>query len=90
MQQHKKLNIFCKYIRINRKDDFISIVEDIEAEFLNATLKKGNEVYIDRGYRKSLTQIFITVGKIAYEIKRPVCFIIDEMQHMKKKMNWMI
>ena len=65
----QKLNIFCKYIRINRKDDFISIVEDIEAEFLNATLKKGNEVCIDRGYRKSLTQIFITVGKIAYEIK---------------------
>ena len=42
------------------------------------------ELYISRSYERSLTQVFTSIGEIAYETEMPVCFIIDEIQYMKK------
>lgn len=46
---------------------------------------KEKELYINRNYERSLTQVFISIGEIAYEIETPICFIIDEIQYMKKE-----
>lgn len=42
------------------------------------------ELYISRSYERSLTQVFTSIGEIAYETQTPLCFIIDEIQYMKK------
>ena len=42
------------------------------------------ELYVARSYERSLTQVFTSIGEIAYETEIPVCFIIDEIQYMKK------
>jgi len=42
------------------------------------------ELYVARSYERSLTQVFTSIGEIAYETETPICFIIDEIQYMKK------
>ncbi|MBQ2743195.1 MAG: ATP-binding protein [Oscillospiraceae bacterium] len=42
------------------------------------------ELYVARSYERSLTQVFTSIGEIAYETEMPICFIIDEIQYMKK------
>ena len=42
------------------------------------------ELYVVRSYERSLTQVFTSIGEIAYEVGIPICFIIDEIQYMKK------
>lgn len=42
------------------------------------------ELYVARSYERSLTQLFTSIGEIAYETEMPICFIVDEIQYMKK------
>ena len=42
------------------------------------------ELYVARSYERSLTQVFLSIGEIAYDMGVPICFIIDEIQYMKK------
>lgn len=42
------------------------------------------DLYVVRSYERSLTQVFTAIGEIAHEIETPICFIIDEIQYMKK------
>lgn len=46
---------------------------------------REREFYVNRSYERSLTQVFTTIGEIAYEVEVPICFIIDEIQYMKKE-----
>lgn len=42
------------------------------------------EFFMVRNYDRSLTQVFTSIGEIAKEVNVPICFIIDEIQYMKK------
>ncbi|MDD6484046.1 MAG: ATP-binding protein [Clostridiales bacterium] len=42
------------------------------------------ELYVTRSYERSLIQVFTSIGEIAYETGIPICFIIDEIQYIKK------
>lgn len=42
------------------------------------------ELYVSRSYERSLTQVFTSIGEIAYAVGTPICFVIDEIQYMKK------
>lgn len=46
---------------------------------------KERDLYIARSYERSLTQVFTSIGEIAYNVGVPICFIIDEIQYMKKE-----
>ena len=45
---------------------------------------QDRELYVSRSYERSLTQVFTSIGEIAYIVGTPICFIIDEVQYMKK------
>lgn len=46
---------------------------------------KERELYTARSYERSLTQVFTTIGEVAQAIETPICFIIDEIQYMKRQ-----
>lgn len=43
------------------------------------------ELYMSNNLTQSLTDVFITLGEIAYNLDSPICFFIDEIQYMKKE-----
>ena len=45
---------------------------------------QDKEFYVARNYDRTLTQVFTSVGEIAFKLSSPICFIIDEIQYMKK------
>jgi len=46
---------------------------------------KDIDLYRSNNLIQSLTDVFTSVGKIAFDIKKPICFFIDEIQYMKKE-----
>lgn len=45
---------------------------------------QDRELYQSTNLTQSLTEVFTTMGEIAYELEIPVCFFIDEIQYMKQ------
>lgn len=43
------------------------------------------ELYTSTNLTQSLTDVFTTIGEIAYKSETPICFFIDEIQYMKAK-----
>lgn len=43
------------------------------------------ELYKSNSLTQSLTEVFVTIGEIAYKTETPICFFIDEIQYMKQK-----
>lgn len=41
------------------------------------------ELYKSNNLTQSLTEVFVTIGEIAYKTETPICFFIDEIQYMK-------
>lgn len=46
---------------------------------------RDRELYRARSYERSLTQVLTSIGEIAHQTETPICFIIDEIQYMKKE-----
>lgn len=45
---------------------------------------QDRELYMNGNLTQSLTDVFTSIGEIAYESEIPICFFIDEIQYMKK------
>lgn len=45
---------------------------------------QDRELYTSTNLTQSLTDVFITLGEIAYNTDSPICFFVDEIQYMKK------
>ena len=43
------------------------------------------ELYRSSNLTQSLTEVFTSIGEIAYEFQCPICFFIDEIQYMESK-----
>lgn len=43
------------------------------------------ELYQSNNLTQSLTEVFTTIGETAYKSEIPICFFIDEIQHMKSE-----
>ena len=43
------------------------------------------ELYKSNSLTQSMTEVFVTIGEIAYKTETPICFFIDEIQYMKQK-----
>lgn len=43
------------------------------------------ELYKSVNLSQSLTEVFVTIGETAYKTETPICFFIDEIQHMKSE-----
>lgn len=46
---------------------------------------QDRELYTSFSYNRSLTELLTSVGEVAYNVGIPICFIIDEIQYMKKE-----
>lgn len=42
------------------------------------------ELYKTTSLTQSLTELFVSIGEIAYNSETPICFFVDEIQYMKK------
>ena len=42
------------------------------------------ELYTSNNLTQSLTEVFTTIGEVAYKTEIPICFFIDEIQYMKQ------
>ncbi len=108
--------IFCKYIEVETRKDFItqmiacsqmfvreasaagkanhliakvidalkalSISFDPEANTFELSMQE-QVLYKSNSLTQSLTDVFVAIGELAYDIHKPVCFFIDEIQYMK-------
>lgn len=45
---------------------------------------QDRELYTSTSLTQSLTDVFTTLGEIAYNSDSPICFFVDEIQYMKK------
>lgn len=43
------------------------------------------ELYKTSNLTQSLTEVFTSIGETAYKTETPICFFIDEIQHMKQE-----
>lgn len=111
-------NIFCKYIEVENRQDFISQIVSCGQSFVreasltgkvsyminkaidalkslsvsfdqyNNTFElsiKDDFLYKSNNLTQSLTETFISMGEIASELHKPICFFVDEIQYMKKE-----
>lgn len=46
---------------------------------------QDRELYVSKNLTQSLTEVFTTVGEIAYKSETPIAFFIDEIQYMKQE-----
>lgn len=44
---------------------------------------QDRELYQTNNLTQSLTDVFTSIGEMAYELEKPICFFIDEIQYMK-------
>lgn len=42
------------------------------------------ELYMSANLSQSMTDVFVSIGEIAYKTQNPICFFIDEIQYMKQ------
>lgn len=45
---------------------------------------QDRELYKSNSLTQSLTEVFVSVGEIAYKTETPICFFVDEIQYMKQ------
>lgn len=110
-------NVFCKYIEVETRQDFISQIVSCSQMFIREASLTGKAshiiskaidalkslsisfdpdgnvfelsvqdkvLYKSNNLTQSLTEVIVSVGELAYEMHRPICFFIDEMQYMKQ------
>lgn len=46
---------------------------------------QDRELYQSLNLTQSLTDVFTSIGEVAYKSETPICFFIDEMQYMKQE-----
>lgn len=115
-KQAQSYNIFCKYIEVEIRKDFIAQIiaccqsylrevsltgkvnhirdKAIDALKLLSISFNPNDntiglsmqdkvLYQSSSLTQSLTETMTAIGELAYDLHRPICFFIDEMQYIK-------